>query len=964
MKLIVLRLKITWFLSLLSFFAYAQEPAYRNYTTSDGLASNNVYSVMQDREGFIWFATDNGVSRFDGTHFKNYTLADGLTDNDVLKIAEDAEGRLWFLTFNGKLSFYQNDKIYNSTNCELLRKIKFTDFITCFYQDSKKNIWICSIDYSIAMISASGEVKIYKNIAKIMYMWEDKGQIIFSSTKSIYFFNANHFTHITLPTAWACGLFISKDSLLMLKASGGFETYKIYGKLRPVNTPLKLKSEIIRNIYDDNKKNIWLSTLSGAIEFRNGIISPDYEYDYLKNYSITSVFRDHDNNLWFSSFAKGVFIIPSTAIYLFNEKSGLVENDISAVAFINDSTLLLGSNNGSIQILNPSGVEEYGHSLVAPTGRVLKIGNDRHGTIWILTEKAIYKYRNGKLTKLNFIDQTTWYKTLFISHDGTPLIGWGRGLKKIIDNAVSIIYADTGVNRVYAIEQLDNNDFLLGTNKGLYHFKDGKMLPDNNGNPLLIHRINALTFDADSTLWIGTNDYGLLSISHGVVKSYTTSNHMLSNHCNSLFVDSNKIYVATDNGLNVLHKEKNLMKINSYSLANGLVSNRINQVVKMGKNTIILATDKGLVEFDERKLPHSSISTPYINAIVINDTLKPLATNYNFKYSENNIRIDFGAINFNSAGNIYYRYKLEGIDADWNYTTYTSVKYSYLHPGNYNFIVATQNADGSWNPKTASLGFYIETPWWQTWWFKSVAGLILIGIIVLVIKWRISVYKERINRERALAESELKALRAQINPHFIYNSLNAIQDFILQNQKEDANLYLTKFATLMRSILSYSRSSTVSLEEEIASLQLYLELEALRFNNHFTFRFIVDEQIDTEYVQIPSMILQPYIENAILHGLSPLAGGGKITISFILKNNFLVCVIEDNGIGRKKAAEARSQRVWKGHKSLGMTVTQERIDLLSSHQKQKINMEITDLVDDNNTATGTRVTIYFPLTDQ
>ena len=554
-----------------------------------------------------------------------------------------------------------------------------------------------------------------------------------------------------------------------------------------------------------------------------------------------------------------------------------------------------------------------------------------------------------------------WNKSLFIAKNGTPWIGWGAGLRKIINGKVYVAnYNPTG-NRIYAMAELHNDDFYVGSDYGLFRYKEGKFFSDYHGNPHLMYRINAMAFTADSALWMATNAYGLLSFKNGKVSSYTTKDHLLSDHCNNLLADSNTIYLATNNGLNIIRSENNIVHIISYSTANVLVSNHINQIIKKDKNNFILATDKGIVEFDERKLPKSVPSDPYLNGVIINDSAQQLLSYYDLNYNNNNIRIDFGAINFNSAGNIYYRYKLIGVDANWNYTIYTSVKYSYLHPGNYTFVVATQNADGSWNPKTASFSFFIETPWWQTWWFRTLVGLCLIGTIYLIVRWRFNAYKQKINRERALSESELKALRSQINPHFIYNSLNAIQDFILQNQKEDAHLYLTKFATLMRSILSHSRTSTVSLEEEITSLRLYLELETLRFNNQFTFQFIVDEQIDTEYVQIPSMILQPYIENAILHGLATINEGGKIIISFSLKNNFLVSTIEDNGIGRKKAAESRKQRIWKGHKSLGMAVTQERIDLISHHQKEKTRIEISDLVNETNTPLGTRVTIYFPL---
>jgi ligand-binding sensor domain-containing protein/anti-sigma regulatory factor (Ser/Thr protein kinase) len=960
----VIRLRIICFLSMLSLPIHAQGPAYRNYTTADGLPSTDVYGVMQDSKGFIWFATDNGVSRFDGTRFKNYSVADGLSDNTVLGIRDDSQDRLWFITFNGKLSFYQNGKIYNQTNCELLKKIKANAFTTSFFEDSKKNIWIGWNDQSLYEILASGKVKSIKRHYKSILMWQDRYGHITGLT------NGGKFTvgdtgEVLNPPRLSCvfGILLSKDSLLFLNYNrNGLYTMGLAGIVKRAGNVINYKDYNISALSVDAKKNIWLCTLNGAIEYKNGIISAEYEHDYFKNYSITSVFMDKDNNLWFTSMGNGVFMIPSPDIKLFDDKSGLIENNISAVAVLNSKELMVGLLNGNVQLIENNVVKHYARPLVAAVGSIINIGENNKGITWIVSENGVFKYYDGKF--ITILDDTAgWNKSLFIANDGTPWLGCGQGLRKIVNDKVTVVYHYFYSNRIYALAQLHDNDFLLGTDYGLYHYKEGKLFSDSHGNSMLTYRINAMAFSSDSTLWIATNAYGLLSLKHGIVKSYTTKDHLLSDHCNNLLADSNKIYLATDNGLNVISNENNTVKITSYSVANGLVSNHINQVIKKDKNNIIIATNRGIVEFDVRKLPPSPAATPYISSLIINDSLQPLSGNYNLHYNESNIRIEYGAINFNSGGNTYYRYKLAGADANWNYTTSTSVKYSYLHLGNYKFIIATQNADGGWNPKTASFSFYIETPWWQTWWFRSIVGLSVIVIIVLVIRWRITAYKRKLDQERALSESELKALRAQINPHFIYNSLNAIQDFILQNQKEDANLYLSKFATLMRSILSHSRSSFVTLEEEIVSLRLYLELEALRFNNQFTFQFNVDEQIDSEYVRIPSMILQPYIENAVIHGLASVPDGGEIKINFSLENKFLIAEIEDNGIGRKKSSEARKQRVWRGHTSLGMTVTQERIDLMSSHQKQKINMEITDLVDNNNNACGTRVTICFPLSE-
>jgi sensor histidine kinase YesM len=214
-----------------------------------------------------------------------------------------------------------------------------------------------------------------------------------------------------------------------------------------------------------------------------------------------------------------------------------------------------------------------------------------------------------------------------------------------------------------------------------------------------------------------------------------------------------------------------------------------------------------------------------------------------------------------------------------------------------------------------------------------------------------------------ISKNELKALRAQINPHFIFNSLNSIQHFIVENNNDEATRYLNKFAKLFRMILNNSEKSTVTIREEIDMLTIYLDLESMRFQNKFEYEFILDEKIDPDYEEIPTMLLQPYIENAILHGLTPKKDKGKLTIKITSTGTFLICSIEDNGIGRKLSGELKtSQKASENHRSLGMKITQDRLTLLNSINNSELSMSITDLMNNKGEPAGTKVDIYIPIT--
>jgi ligand-binding sensor domain-containing protein/two-component sensor histidine kinase len=960
MRTTSVKLFVLLFSALLCARVYGQEPAYKNYTTSDGLPSINVYSAVQDDEGFMWFATDNGVSRFDGTRFKNYSISDGLTDNTVLKIIKDNNGRLWFLTFNGKLCFYENGEIYNNTNSELLKKIKFASSPTALFQDSKDNLWIGLSEGIVEEISPTGIIKSFGSMY-IRDIWEDhKHNVKILTADKIYTLIDSKFHIDTLEPPsiyYPATLHLDKDSSFLVVGKDELICRDSKGQITRILKYEKYTHAYIHYLYSDKENNIWIASKIGAVEFEGGQLKRSNEHHYLENFSITTVFQDKDKNLWFTTLGSGVFMIPSLSIKLIDKKSGLVENNITDIGAINDSLFVLGSQNGNIQFLKGDIVAHPDKSEVPPNGNIDGIRTDAHGNTWILTSLVLFKYTKGNFSILNQL--TPWHKSLYISHKGTIWLGQGRGLSKIVNDKINRVWYEK-TNRVYSFAELSDTGLWLGTDKGLYRFTNGKMISPGNSDSLLQKRINALAVTSDSTLWIATNGYGLVSYKNGIVKSYTKKEHLLSDHCNNLLAEGNKLYVATDNGLNIITLSHKMPEIESYSAANGLISNHINQVIRKKGHQLFLATDKGVIELDENNIPAPTHSVPYINSVLIDDKKIDIAGIHKLQYNQNNISIEFGAINYNVSGNTNFRYRLIGSDTAWSYTSSPVVKYLNLPPGKYRFELSTRDATGNWSSLFTSFNLYIQTPWWLTWWFCTLSILILLIIIFILARWRISIINRKLKQQKLIAESELKALRAQINPHFIYNSLNSIQDFIMQNQKEDANLYLAKFARLMRNILSHSLTPKIPVSEEIQSLQLYLDLESLRFNNRFTFNFRLDPNLNPDETLIPSMILQPYVENAVLHGIASKEQNGKIEITFSQNDGQLLCTIEDNGIGRKRAQEIKPRNIDKGSKSLGMKITKERIELLSIGEQQKIELQIDDMKDDNNLPSGTKVTIHFP----
>jgi hypothetical protein len=349
------------------------------------------------------------------------------------------------------------------------------------------------------------------------------------------------------------------------------------------------------------------------------------------------------------------------------------------------------------------------------------------------------------------------------------------------------------------------------------------------------------------------------------------------------------------------------------------------------------------------------------------DTL--LANGTKLPHDYNTVSFYYRGICLTNPDRVLYERKLEGLEQDKEWSapsTENYIKYTNLAPGKYTFRIRSCNNEGIWNTKETSFTFSIRTPFYLTWWFLLLCCVGLFTLIYVTFMVRIYNIKKKqrqeFERKVEMSKIELKALRSQMNPHFIFNSLNSIQHYIFHTRSDEAIKYLNKFARLVRIILNNSEKPTVTVGEDIEALRLYLELEQMRFEGKFDYEIIIDESVDADYDIMPPLLMQPYVENAILHGLNPKPVKGKLTISLNSRNNFLICTITDNGIGREKAAEIRRTMPFIRHKSLGMKITEDRLKILNEINNSQLSVTITDLKDEHNEATGTMVELFVPLT--
>ena len=396
------------------------------------------------------------------------------------------------------------------------------------------------------------------------------------------------------------------------------------------------------------------------------------------------------------------------------------------------------------------------------------------------------------------------------------------------------------------------------------------------------------------------------------------------------------------------------------SANSGITSDDINALEFQG-DTVWIGTHNGLSFFSKSHLSDNKIPPPvYITNIKINASDTAVHQNLSLHYQQNSIEFDFVGLSYQVPNSVEFKYKLEGLDSEWKTTASSYVQYNFLPPNSYRFFVLAKNNDGVWSTSPDSLAFAICPPFYSTWWFNSglllITGLLIFGFVQFRIKQvkNREEFKTRLNQ--AVVEGELKALRSQMNPHFIFNSMNSIKYFISKNDSETANKYLSKFSKLIRMILDNSRHHSISLSEELSALQLYLELETMRFGGKFSYEISVADDINPEITEIPSMMLQPFAENSIIHGIMPKSSAGKVFIGVTRTDNQLIFVIDDDGVGRKK-----NENIINFHQSVGISVTRQRLEIMTASLSSKSDIRIIDKIDDCGKPAGTRVEIIIPV---
>lgn len=963
----------------ISVTCFSQQYYYKNYTTKDGLPSNEVYYVLQDSKGYMWFATNYGVSRFDGYTFTNFDSQNGLPDNTVFEIFEDYKGRIWFISSSAKLSYYYNDSIHLYWNNEFfLKTIKEVPIITnkTFNVDEQDNVYVGIARKGIWKISKDGKItrknSIIPNLQNYLIIGIDKNKAYMDCFfKKIFYYNTyvqkgNNVFKLKKISQENTG---TKLVALGLKNELFFSEYailySIYDSIHVLHK--KFNDRIISlNVIHDN---LWVGTYFGGFYcFKYGDITKEPESHLFIGKAGSNVIIDKEGGYWFSTLTNGVYYAPSFDIMTFPSKENFNENSIDVVELGRNEIICASNKSSFIYFIINNKINKIKFSPQSESINNLYY-DKTDNAIWYGTNVCAYRYKEGIHKKFDsyfrVLDSLSF--SLYTNHqitkgsNGNIWVAAVMGLLKINKDTTFNYNTKNNFFRIFTLEEDKNSEFWLGCNDGLYKFIKGEYIYYGNKNPLLKNRITFIKKCAyDNSLWIATKGAGILIMKGDSVKQILSKDGLLSNHIKHLFVDNNTIWASSTNGLNkiiITQNAKNPYRIEQYTQSDGLYSSDVNGVV-VNNDTVYVATNDGLSFFNSKKVGINSIPPPvYITKVKIMNKDTSVLDTYTLPYNKNFIEINFVGLSYRTAGNITYKYRLTGVNEDWVITKIPQILYPMLSPGEYKFEVVAMNKDGIYSTTPAVILFIIKPPFWKTFWFYGLCVLLFAIILRMFFYYRIKNIKRRNSLKLELNKYMQQALCQQMNPHFIFNSINSIHKFILENDKDLSSYYLSKFSSLMRQTMENSMKDTISLKEEIDALKLYLDLEQLRFNRSFDFNILLKDNMDAGLVEIPPFLFQPYVENSIWHGLmNKKDGRGKIDIKFSIEGGLLICSITDNGIGREKANELKANST-KVHKSYGTSITEKRISALFSLINIEAGVTYEDLTDESGKAIGTRVIV-------
>ncbi|MDW3646951.1 MAG: histidine kinase [Bacteroidia bacterium] len=961
--------------------------------TDSTLTHKIVYHILVDEENkLLWLATAMGLTRFDPATEKSkhyqavYENPNSLADNIVRHVYKDSEGDIWAGCFNHGLSRYRAESddfenfyfevpeidslqnLYPNVNESRINSFKEIK------EDTRDPdlLWLSTPQGIVSFRKSSKEFQwqfLKSEDPQANYLMKSStdflqigGKILIGTHSEGFMFDIEKKTVHPLDLGpdntlnYIVEINEHPDGFLQLTYVQGlvyFDPHKEQLINKWEDIPRQGKYYGIRLI--DSQGRIWLnSSRVSAIFDPIKQISEDYNlpagvqgnpqvFKKIGNGRIAMLFGKNRTCYIFDTNKRSWQRIRMSGSGL--DLENVIWNDL--ISYRNHELLLLSEEkvfrlnlqNGNLKELKV----DLDHSYPGFTKALL----DKKGRLWLATRRVGLLRQDRPGTKMHH------YVNELNSEFSSSLYTW---ITDLLEDRAGNVWIRLA--RSYAIYETQKDRFRVFS-----HYKT----PEKT-----FRYIRNFSEDPTGDVWVASEDTGLgrtdaMQVEKGIVQKLSVRDGLFSDEIKQISFDQEaNLWMLTENGLSRFHSKN--PNVWNYPWDRGIPKSDF--ILTLEDGSLALARSDGGISLINpiNIIEQKNIPYPYITSVIAADQVQYEAGNridlkeIEIEEGRDYLSIAFSAIGYSNPKE--FAYKLKGVDTDWVLTReFRSTSYSNLSPKSYTFYLKSRLVGGEWSEEV-SVNIYLVPKWFETLWFKIIAALLILMIAYSVYRWRLEDVRnqERIKADfqQRINDVEMQSLRSQMNPHFLFNSLNSIQLYIIKNKPEKAVEYLGNFSRLMRLILSNSRSKTITLKQELESLQLYMELENLRFSDMFEFHIYVEKEVRINDFELPPMLLQPFVENAIWHGLQPKEGKGEINIHISLEEEYLVCEIQDNGIGREASARLKG-RPKKQHKSMGMKITADRLEMINHAQYGQASMEIEDLYHANGEAAGTKVIVRVPI---
>ncbi len=914
---------------------------YRHFTPDDGLPSARIYKIGQDKYGFIWIATDRGLTRYDGNEFVTFTTRNGLPTNDIWYFTITQNGKLWYFSRSKSLGYILRDSVYNfplPDSVEVYPQAISTDKRRISFTSEKKrfdfvgNQWVST---TIPKVMDRDSVSLFVPVLHPGFaylLYSGKGYLFLCDKN----FNLKKTVRIPPGQSFMRGQI--NDSLI---------TFRMIDKLYFFNLKDK-QLHLIDNI--STEKLTFLRVVSSdsciQISYRGSWyrLGRNYRFadkkTFLPGKNVMQTFKDHRGNYWLATYNDGIYFIPrsyeQTSYYLQGHQINFIKRL--------DSDLYASSIGKGLYRYNPA--KDVFEMYIPYKKYIFDIYKDPSGRFFLLGQWKLYEIRNGKMIPIEI--------------NGKKMVRFGN--RYLITRTSDMIITDTTFRILKSYKMLNINaltgkqdTIYLGTASGLYGFVNDTIFPVTLPHYPVVTPVLSL-YAAKDNLFVGTDG-------KGVFVSGKDSLRLLDERLrNTIVTDitarNDTIWFATNRGGFAYHRNRNggYKFLGIYRKYDGLISDLVNQIT-FADGRLFSASNQGIASVTLIHDEPATLENLYFKSVTYGDkefNTVPLRA----KYQKNGIlSVKFGILDFSGQEQYDYLMRLLPVQNSWRKTGGTTIAWNDLKPGEYRLEVMAVSPYGQEKVKT--LPIEILPLWWQTTMAKIGFVLLFLGGMIFLLLWvrryEIAKHERRLQMQKTMVEHELHALRSQMNPHFIFNSLNAIQYYLNDGKLKFSEKYLVKFSRLIRMIFETTRQKSIPLSEELSLLKSYLTLEKMRFDDKLNYEIVIDPHLDLNNTMIPSMLLQPVLENAINHGIfhKETPGTIRLEISRMNDQTFTV-IISDDGIGLKKAMELKKKSLRK-HLSRSGEILRERIRLLNDSGKWQIAYTIED-VSETDDRFSTRIT--------